>query len=74
MVTMYAYELFNMIQISSSYIWMDSRLKGLSIESKNFQNGVRMKKLDHLKLEASHEQWLRATRRAYYFLWFMDLI
>ena len=27
------------------YIWMDSRLKGLSIESKNTQNGVRMKKL-----------------------------
>ena len=27
------------------YIWMDSRLKGLSIESKNTQNGVRTKKL-----------------------------
>ena len=27
------------------YIWMDSRLKGHSIESKNTQNGVRMKKL-----------------------------
>ena len=28
-----------------SYIWMDSRLKGLSIESKNIRNGVQMKKL-----------------------------
>ena len=27
------------------YIWMDSILKGLSIESKNTQSGVRMKKL-----------------------------
>ena len=27
------------------YIWMDFRLKGISIESKNTQNGVRTKKL-----------------------------
>ena len=33
------------LNIVSSYIWMDSRLKGLSIESKNTQNGVRTKKL-----------------------------
>ena len=33
------------VSIISSYIWMDSRLKGLSIESKNIRNGVRMKKL-----------------------------
>ena len=39
------YELFTIIPISSSYIWMDSRLKGISIESKNILNGVRTKKL-----------------------------
>ena len=33
------------LNIVSSYIWMDSRLKDLSIESKNTQNGVRTKKL-----------------------------
>ena len=33
------------LNIVSRYIWMDSRLKGLSIESKNTQNGVRTKKL-----------------------------
>ena len=45
MVTMYAYELSNIITILSSYIFMDSRLKGLSIESKNIRNGVWTKKL-----------------------------
>ena len=33
------------LNIVLSYIWMNSRLKGLSIESKNTQNGVRTKKL-----------------------------
>ena len=33
------------LNIISSYIFMDSRLKGLSIEFKNTQNGVRTKKL-----------------------------
>ena len=33
------------LNIVSSYIWMDSRLKGIFIESKNTQNGVRRKKL-----------------------------
>ena len=33
------------LNIVSSYIWMYSRLKGLSIESKNTQNEVRTKKL-----------------------------
>ena len=33
------------LNIVSRYIWMDSRLKGLSIESMNTQNGVRTKKL-----------------------------
>ena len=45
MVTMYAYELFTIIPMSSRYILMDSRLKGLSIESKNIQNRVQTKKL-----------------------------
>ena len=34
-----------MLKIVSTYIWMDSRLKGLSIEFKNTSNGVRTKKL-----------------------------
>ena len=36
---------YSKLKIVSSYIWMESRLKGLSIESKNTQNGVRTKKL-----------------------------
>ena len=35
----------NMSSNIISYIWMDSTLKGLFIESKNIQNGVRTKKL-----------------------------
>ena len=31
--------------MSLNIIWLDSRLNDLSIESKNTQNGVRMKKL-----------------------------
>ena len=31
--------------ITSRYIWMNSRLKEISIESKNTRNGVRTKKL-----------------------------
>ena len=34
-----------MLNIVSRYIWMDSKLKGISIESKNTQNGVRTKEL-----------------------------
>ena len=33
------------LNIVSTYTWMDSRLKGLSIESKNTQNGVWTKNL-----------------------------
>ena len=33
------------LNIVSIYIWMDSRFKGISIESKNTKNGVRTKKL-----------------------------
>ena len=36
---------YDKLNIVSSYIWMDSRLKVLSIESKNTQNGVQTKKL-----------------------------
>ena len=36
---------YYMLNILSIYVWMDSRLKGLSIESKNTQNGVLTKKL-----------------------------
>ena len=34
-----------MLNVISSYIWMDSRLKDLSIESKNTQKGGQTKKL-----------------------------
>ena len=44
MVIMLAYELFTIIQISS-YIWMNFRLKGISIESKDIHNRVQTKKL-----------------------------
>ena len=36
---------YYMLNIVSSYIWMNSILKGLSIDFKNTQNGVRTKKL-----------------------------
>ena len=39
------FQTYYKLNILSIYIWMDSRLKGLSIESKNTQNGVRTKKL-----------------------------
>ena len=61
MVTMYAYELFTIIPISLSYILMDSRLKGFSIESKTSKTEFGQRNYDRSKLEASHEQWLRAT-------------
>ena len=56
MVTMYAYELFTIILISSSYIWMDSIIKGLSIESKKILKEFGQRNYDCPKLEASHEQ------------------
>ena len=56
MVTIYAYELFTIIP-SLSYIWMDSRLKGFSIESKNIPKmGFGRKNYDRPKLKASYEQ------------------
>ena len=39
------FQTYYKLKIVSRYIWMDSRLKGLFIESKNTQNGVRTKKL-----------------------------
>ena len=57
MVAMYAYELFTIIPISSSYIWMDSRLKGVSIESKNIlKMEFGKRNYDRPKLKASYEQ------------------
>ena len=41
----YHFRTYYKLNIISIYIWMDSRLKGISIESKNTQNGVRTKKL-----------------------------
>ena len=39
------FQTYYKLNIVSIYIWMDFKLKGLSIESKNTQNGVRTKKL-----------------------------
>ena len=39
------FQVYYKLNILLSYIWMDSKLKGLSIESNNTQNGVRTKKL-----------------------------
>ena len=36
---------YDKLKILSRYIWMDSRLKGIFIESKNTQIGLRTKKL-----------------------------
>ena len=41
----YHFRTYYKLNIVSRYIWMDSRLKGISIESKNTKNGVRTKKL-----------------------------
>ena len=49
-----------MINIVSRYIWMDSRLKGLSIESNNTQNGVLTKELCKLQAMKKNQQ-LAAT-------------
>ena len=74
MVIMYAYELFTIIQISS-YIWMNSRLKGIFIESKNTQNGVLTKEL--CKLQAMKKLATCSTCSSsnnHWFLSFSDLL
>ena len=44
--------------MSSTRIWLDSRLREISIESKNKQNGLQMRKLWSSKVGASYEQQL----------------
>ena len=46
----YHFQVYYKINIVSRYIWINSRLKGLSIESKNTQKGVLTK--DLCKLQA----------------------
>ena len=43
------FKVYYKINIVSCYIWMDSRLKGISIEFKNTQNGVLTKELSKLQ-------------------------
>ena len=59
----------------SSYIWVDSRLKGLSIEFKNTQKGLRTKKLWPSEV-GGHNQKIRFAEPAgaYCFLSFSDII
>ena len=46
------FRVYYKLNIISIYIWIDSRLKGLSIESKNTHNGVLMKELCNVALAA----------------------
>ena len=64
-----------MVQLALSYIWVDVRLKGLSIESKNTQNGLRTKKLWPSEV-GGHNQKIRCAEPvgAYCFLSFSDII
>ena len=56
----------------STGIWLDSRLREFSIESKNVQNGLRMGKLWLSEVGASHEQQLtcRTDRYLLFFIFF----
>ena len=56
----------------SSGIWLDSRLRDLSMESKNAQNGLRMRKLWSSEVGASYEQQLtcRTDRHLLSFIFF----
>ena len=54
------FQVYYKLNIISSYIWMDSRLKGLSIESNNTQNGVLTKELCKLQAMKKNQQ-LAAT-------------
>ena len=54
------FQVYYTLNIVSSYIWMDSRLKGLSIESNNTQNGVLTKELCKLQAMKKNQQ-LAAT-------------
>ena len=63
------------LNMVSSYIWVNLRLKGLSIESKNSQKGLRTKKLG-LSEVGGHNQEIRCAEPAgpYYFLSFSYII
>ena len=56
----------------SSGIWLDSRLRDLSMESKNTQNGVRTRKLWSSEVGALYEQKLtcRTDRHLLSFVFF----
>ena len=54
------FQVYYKLNIVSSYIWMDSRLKGLSIESNNTQNRVLTKELCKLQAMKKNQQ-LAAT-------------
>ena len=58
--------------MSSSGKWLDSRLRDLSIESKNAQNGLRTRKLWSSEVGASYEQQLtcRTDRHLLSFVFF----
>ena len=49
----------------STGIWLDSILRELSIESKNAQNKLRMRKLWSSEVGASHEQQLTCRTDRY---------
>ena len=49
----------------STGIWLDFGLINLSIESKNAQNGLRMRKLLSSEVGASHEQQLTCRTDRY---------
>ena len=55
-----------------SCIWLDSRLRDLSIESKNERNELRTRKLWSSEVGASYEQQLtcRIDRHLLYFVFF----
>ena len=49
----------------STGIWLDSRLRLISIESKNAQNEIQMRKLWSSEVGASHEQQLTCITDRY---------
>ena len=56
--------------MSSTYIWLDSRLIEISIESKNAQNELRMRKLWSSEVGASHELQLTCRTDRYLLAFF----
>ena len=66
------FQTYYKLKIVSSYICMDSKLKGLSIESKNTHNGVLTKEL--YKLQAMKKLATCSCSSSHYFLSFSDLL